>query len=91
MHGLRKFDTMEFSGVSACRDERLAFSKVERAPLRVGEIGGPHRYPFGTAQEAVADGEEGTTKYAKGAKREANLQLIIFVYFAYFVVKRDFR
>jgi len=30
------------------------------------------------------EGEEGTTKYAKGAKRQTST-------FAYFVVKRDFR
>jgi len=34
------------------------------------------------------DGEEGTTKYAKGAKRQAKLQSSTF---AHFVVKSDFR
>jgi len=29
-------------------------------------------HPYGTAQEAVVDGGEGTTKYAKGAKREVD-------------------
>jgi len=37
------------------------------------------------------DGEEGTTKYAKGAKREAKLQSSTLAYFAHFVVKSDFR
>jgi hypothetical protein len=82
---------MEFSGVTACRDERLAFSKMECAALRVDDRVGLQRHPFVTAQEAMVDGGEGTAKYAKGAKGEANLQSIIFVYFAYFVVKRDFR
>jgi hypothetical protein len=39
-------------------------------------------------QEAMMDGEEGTTKYAKGAKRQAKLQSSTF---AHFVVKSDFR
>ena len=33
-------------------------------------------------------GEEGTTKYANGAKRKAKST---FAYFAHFVVKSDFR
>ena len=37
------------------------------------------------------DGEGGTTKYAKGAKRQATLQSSTFAYFAHFVVKIDFR
>jgi hypothetical protein len=39
----------------------------------------------------MVDGEEGTTKYAKGAKRQAKLQSNTFAYFAHFVVKNDFR
>jgi hypothetical protein len=42
-------------------------------------------------KDAVMDGEEGTTKYANGAKREAKLQSSTFVYFAHFVVKSDFK
>jgi len=37
------------------------------------------------------DGKEGTTKYAKGAKREAKLQSSTLAYFAHFVVESDFR
>jgi hypothetical protein len=37
------------------------------------------------------DGENGTTKYAEGAKREAKLQSSTFAVFAHFVVKSDFR
>jgi hypothetical protein len=37
------------------------------------------------------DGEEGTTKYAKGAKREAKLQPGAFANSAHFAVKSDFR
>ena len=37
------------------------------------------------------DGEEETTKSAKGAKREAKLQSNTFAYFAHFVVQSDFR
>jgi hypothetical protein len=33
------------------------------------------------------DWEERTTKYAKGAKKQAKLQSITFAYFAHFVVK----
>ena len=36
-------------------------------------------------------GEEGTTKYAKGTKREARLQSSTFALFAHFVVESDFR
>jgi len=39
-----------------------------------------------TTQEAMMDGEDGTTKYAKGAKREAKLQSSTFAVFAYFVI-----
>jgi hypothetical protein len=35
--------------------------------------------------------EEGTTKYAKGTKREAKLQSSTFALFGYFVVESDFR
>jgi hypothetical protein len=42
-------------------------------------------------KDAVMDGEEGTTKYANDAKKEATLQSSTFVYFAHFVVKSDFR
>jgi hypothetical protein len=47
-------------------------------------------------QGAMMDGEEGTTKYAKGAQGEAKLlfavrSLISFAYFAHFVVKSYFR
>jgi hypothetical protein len=41
-----------------------------------------------TAEEAIMNAEEGTTKYAKGAKRQARL---LSSTFAYFVVKKDFR
>jgi hypothetical protein len=44
-----------------------------------------------TQSEAMVDGEEGTPKYAQGAKRETKLQSSAFAYFAHFVVKRDFR
>jgi hypothetical protein len=36
-------------------------------------------------------GEEETTKYAEGAKKEAKLQASTLAYFAHFVVKSDFR
>jgi hypothetical protein len=53
---------------------------------------------FATTQEAMMDGEERTTKYAKGAKRETKLlfkgesdrQSSTFAYFAHFVLKSDF-
>jgi hypothetical protein len=41
--------------------------------------------------DAMVDGEEGTPKYAQGARRETRLQSSAFAYFAHFVVKRDFR
>ena len=41
-------------------------------------------------RDAMMDREEGTTKYAEGAKREARLQSSTFVYLAHFVVKSDF-
>ncbi len=44
-----------------------------------------------TTQAAMMDGEEGTTKYAKGAEREAELQSSAFAVFAHFVVKNAFR
>jgi len=39
----------------------------------------------------MVDGEEETTKYAKGAKIQAKLKSITLAYFAHFVVKSDFR
>jgi hypothetical protein len=36
-------------------------------------------------------GEEGTTKYAKGTKKEAKLQSSTFALFAHFVGESDFR
>jgi hypothetical protein len=38
----------------------------------------------------MMNGEEETTKYAKGAKREAKLQSSTLAYLAHFVVNPDF-